>query len=75
MHAVKLQVEASSGIKSFSVVLETKSIQSCVVNFEDIQSGDNNSNERMELVQCVHQDVRLVFIYMWQRTLTLCAIL
>lgn len=53
-------MEASSGIKGFSVVLETKSIKSCVVNFEDIQNGDNDSNERMELVQCVHQNVSII---------------
>ena len=61
MHVVKLQVGASSGIRSLSVVLEADSIKSrsCTVNVEDIQVHDNNPPWRMKIVQCINQDVSI----------------
>ena len=59
LQAVKLQVGALSGIRSFSVVVEADSVKSCMVNFEDVQIGDNNPQGRLELVQCINPNVRL----------------
>jgi hypothetical protein len=54
---IKLQIGASSGIRRFSVVLEADDVNSCMVNFEDVQNGDNNPQGRMELVQCINPNV------------------
>ena len=59
LHAVKFQIRASSGIRSFSVLVEADSVKSCMVNIEDAQNGDNNPQGRLELVQCINPNVRL----------------
>ena len=56
---MKLQVGALSGIRSFSVVVDADSVNSCMVNFEDVQNSDNNPQGRLELVQCINPNVRL----------------
>ena len=61
--AVKLQVRALSGIRKFSVVVEADSVKSCMVNFEDVRNSDNNPQGRLELVQCINPNVRLLVVY------------
>ena len=57
---MKLQVRALSGIRKFSVVVEADCDKSCMVNFEDVQNSDNNLQGRLELVQCINPNVRLI---------------
>lgn len=67
-HTGKLEIWALAGIQSFSIILENKSTKpTCVTNFENIvpDYGDdseiNDSHQKMELVQCLKQNVRIVF--------------
>lgn len=54
---MKLEVGASSGIRSYSIVLEAENVKFCMVNFENVQNGDNDLRRRLELVQCINQNV------------------
>ena len=56
---MKLEVGSSSGIKSYSIVLEAENVKSCMVNFENVQNDDNDRQRRLELVQCINQNVRM----------------
>ena len=60
----KLEIWALPGIRSFSVILEAESTKSCVTNLENIvhapNHGDNDPQQKMELVQCIKQNVRII---------------